>query len=47
MHILSDTSLERSVDSDSSANHEHKKTFCLLPLSYLGKSSYNYCRFTQ
>ena len=47
MHFLSDTSLERSVDSDSRAIHEHKKTFCLLPLSYLGKSSYIYCGFTQ
>ena len=38
MHFLSDTSLERSVDSDSRAIHEHKKTFYLLPLSHLGKS---------
>ena len=47
MHILSDTSLDCSVDSDSRANQEHKKTFCLLPLSYLGKSSYIYFGFTQ
>ena len=47
MHFLSDTSLERSVDSDSRAIHEHKKTFYLLPLSYLGKSGYIYCGFTQ
>ena len=35
MHILSDTSLECSVDSDSRAIHEHKKTFYSQPLSQL------------
>ena len=40
MHFLSDTSLDRSVDSNSRAIHEHKKTCCLLSLSYLGKLSY-------
>ena len=47
MHFLSDTSLDCSVDRDSRAIYEHKKTFYFQPLSQLKKSKYIYCGFTQ
>ena len=47
MHLLSDTSLDSSVDSGSRAIYEHKKTFYLLPLSQMGKLDYIYSGFTQ